>query len=183
MKNLETGHFNAPTFPITKNNDEIKEALREVNLPTLLMSMASLTEDNSWLEEKYAPKPIEVPEGELVPDDSGGYSEKISQEITDRSVSILADLRDGRLSVPASPPKSRFASQIEFSVAETVPDGYVEMIMEEIDFLDRDRLWKEKLGKVSPESYNDFNVLIVGAGMSGLGFAAKLNPAASISRS
>ena len=90
MKNLETGHFNAPTSPITKNNDEIKEALREVNLPTLLMSMASLTEDNSWLEEKYAPKPIEVPEGELVPDDSGGYSEKISQEIIDRSVSILS---------------------------------------------------------------------------------------------
>ena len=71
MKNLETGHFNEPTSPITKNNDEIKEALREVNLPTLLMSMASLTEDNSWLEEKYAPKTIEVPEGELVPDDSG----------------------------------------------------------------------------------------------------------------
>ena len=117
MKNSETGHFNAPTFPITKNNDEIKEALREVNLPTLLMSMASLTEDNLWLEEKYAPKPIEVPEGELVPDDSGGYSEKIGEEIIDRSVSILADLRDGRLSVPASPPKSRFASQIEFSVA------------------------------------------------------------------
>ena len=56
MKNLETGHFNAPTSPITKNNDEIKEALREVNLPTLLMSMASLTEDNSWLEEKYPGK-------------------------------------------------------------------------------------------------------------------------------
>ena len=53
MKNLDTGHFNAPTFPITKKNDEIKEALREVNLPTLLMSMASLTEDDSWLEEKY----------------------------------------------------------------------------------------------------------------------------------
>ena len=98
--------------------------------------MASLTQDNSWLEEKYAPKPIEVPEGELVPDDTGGYSEKISQEIIDRSASILADLRDGRLSVPASPAKSRFAGQIEFSVAETVPEGYVEMIMEEIDFLD-----------------------------------------------
>ena len=35
-------------------------------------------------------------------------------------------------------------------------------------------MWKEKIGKVSPESYNDFNVLIIGAGMSGLGFAAKL---------
>ena len=59
-------------------------------------------------------------------------------------------------------------------MVETVPDGYVEMIMEEIDFLDRDRLWKEKLGKGKSESYNDFNVLIIGAGMSGLGFAAKL---------
>ena len=74
-----------------ENNDE-KKGAREVNLLSL-MSTAPLTEDNSWLEEKYAPKPIEVPEGELVPDDSGGYSEKISQEIIDRSVSILADLR------------------------------------------------------------------------------------------
>ena len=174
MKNLEMGHFNEPTLPITKNNDEIKAALGEVNLPTLLMSMASLTEDNSWLEEKYAPKPIEVPEGELVPDDSGGYSEKIRHEIIDRAVSALADLRDSRISVPASPSKSKFASQIEFSVAETVPDGYVEMIMEEIDFLDRDRLWKEKLSEVGPTSFEDFKVLIIGAGMSGLGFAAKL---------
>ena len=28
MKNLETGHFNAPTFPITKNNDEIRGVKR-----------------------------------------------------------------------------------------------------------------------------------------------------------
>ena len=35
-------------------------------------------------------------------------------------------------------------------------------------------MWKEELGKVTSESYDDFNVLIIGAGMSGLGLAAKL---------
>ena len=60
------------------NDDDLRAALEDVNLPTLLMVMTQLSGDDQWLAERYQPEPIVVPEGSLFPDDSGNFAQKSS---------------------------------------------------------------------------------------------------------
>ena len=56
------------------NDDDIKAALLDVNLPNLLLSMYCITGDQVWIAEDQAPAPVLAPEGSLFPDDTGGCS-------------------------------------------------------------------------------------------------------------
>ena len=60
---------------------DLRAALADVNLPTLLMVMTQLAGDDRWMIPRYQPAPIQVPEGSLFPDDSGDFSDEIANEI------------------------------------------------------------------------------------------------------
>ena len=57
---------------------------------------------------------------------------------------------------------------------ETVPSEYLDMMLEEMGFQDRDPAWNQKPSKKQREN---FRVLIIGAGMSGLCAAIKFQNA------
>ena len=56
---------------IPGNDSDLREALLDVNTPTLLLVLASLTGDDKCLAPRFAPAPIEAPEVSLFPDDTG----------------------------------------------------------------------------------------------------------------
>ena len=62
------------TAKIPGNDADLRVALRDVNLPNLLMVMVQLSGDKRWLDARYAPQGIVAPEGSMFPDDGGGYA-------------------------------------------------------------------------------------------------------------
>ncbi|MEM7080068.1 MAG: NAD(P)/FAD-dependent oxidoreductase [Pseudomonadota bacterium] len=163
----------APHASIPGDDTDLRRALQEVNLPSLLLVLASLTDSDEWLNDHFQPAPIEAPEGSLFPDDSGRFTDKVQNEIREAAVRIIGEVRDGKRAIPAAPDQARLQRMLSFSVAEEVNEGYAAMLMEETGFRNRDAQWQDTLQSVDP----DFQVLIIGAGMSGLGIAAKLKAA------
>ena len=162
------------------SDDDLRNALLDVNLPNLLMVLVQLSGDERWLAARYAPKPIVTPEGSMFPDDSGDYPADVAQEIRDGAFTVLRRVRDGELAVPPPPSLDRFTQLLTFSVAEPVPSDYAAMLLEETGMVDRDAQWRGVVNEARrkrPTALEQFSVVIIGAGMSGLGMAAKLKDA------
>lgn len=167
-----------PVVDIPGNDNDLREALADANLPTLLMVMVQLTGDEHWMKERYTPGPIVAPEGSLFPDDSGDYSEEIAAEIRTAAFALLSRLRDERPELPGPPTLRKMAEMMSFSTAEPMPEDYTAMLMEETGFTDRDEQWRKPLmEKLAGHPVENFNVIIVGAGMSGICAAVKLKGA------
>ncbi len=156
----------------------LQAALQDVNTPNLLLVLATVTGDDKWLKAPYLPAPIVAPEGSLFPDDTGGFSEALVAEIHEAAIRILGEVRDGHRPLGMAPDVERFQRMLSISTAEPVDLGTAKMLMEETRFTDRDVHWQPTLEAALQEaSTQDFHVVIVGAGMSGLGTAAKLKQA------
>ena len=163
------------TISIPGTETEIQAALNDVNLPNLLLVLAAVTGSDEWLSERFQPAPVEAPEGSLFPDDTGRYPEALQEEIKASATQILMELRDGKRTLAPAPDQARFQRMLSFSLAEEVNSNYAAMLMEETVLKDRDEQWQPALeNAIAANKSSDFRVLIIGAGMSGLGIAAKL---------
>ena len=163
---------------IPGKDEDLRAALEDVNLPNLLMVLAQLTNEDRWLSPRFAPEPIVAPEGSMFPDDSGGYADAVATEIREAAFGVLKELRDGQRQLPPPPTLDRFTEMMSFSVAEPVAREYAAMLLEETGFVDRDDQWRSDLTRAQQRSeQGDFRVIVIGAGMSGLGMAAKLREA------
>ena len=162
------------------DDDELRTALKDVNLPNILMVVAQLTGESRWLSPRYAPKPIVAPPGSMFPDDSGDYAPEVAQEIRSAAFDVLRQVRDGKLAWPPVPALARYNEMLSFSIAEPVPREYAAMLLEETQMIDRDEQWRSVLAETRnkrPTAIDSFHVIIIGAGMSGIGMAAKLKDA------
>ena len=166
-----------PPVTIPGDDSTLRTALEDVNLPNLLCVLACITGSDEWLSERFAPAPIEAPEGSLFPDDSGRYSPELQEEIKTAAVSIIGQLRDGKEFAMQPPTEARLQQMLSFSIAEEVSNGYAAMLMEETAFSNRDDQWQSTLQEALASGTRDLNAVIIGAGMSGLGIAAKLRAA------
>lgn len=163
---------------IPGTDDDLRHALSDVNLPTLLMVMTQLCGDDRWMRKRYMPEPIVTPEGSLFPDDSGGFAEEIAQEIRAGAFEMLKGLREHGGVLPPAPSLARMRQMMEFSTAEPVEDDFSAMLLEETLFVDRDQVWRDSLDRaLGGKAVEGFSVLIVGAGMSGLCAGVKLKDA------
>jgi 4-hydroxyacetophenone monooxygenase len=163
---------------IRGTNKQIQTALKDVNLPNLLLVLASVTGSDEWLATKYQPAPVKIPEGDYFLDGTGRYSLEIQKEIRTAAVNILAEIRDGQRVLADPPDERRIQRMLSFSMAEDISDDYAAMLMEETRFRDRDVQWQPLLAEaIQADKGKDFTALIIGAGMSGIGIASKLKNA------
>ncbi|MCZ0944233.1 MAG: NAD(P)/FAD-dependent oxidoreductase [Gammaproteobacteria bacterium] len=165
-----------PRIEIPGTEAQLEAALEDVNLPTLLVTLAHLTGDDAWLAPRYAPTPIAVPEGELFPDNTGGYSADVAAEIRVAAFDALRRLGRERPELPPPPSVGQLAQLMAFSVAEPIDEAYAAMLLEETNFVDRDVQWQRQLA-AAPGAAADFHVAVIGAGMSGICIGAKLKAA------
>lgn len=165
-------------FDIPGDDNELRAALTDVNLPTLLVVMIQLTGDDHWLSDRFRPAPIVVPEGGLFPNDSGDYSSDIATEIREGAFELIKTLRDEGGTMPATPDVKQMRHLMEFSTAEPLEDEFCAMLLEETNFVNRDKTWKNKLEKLTGGApVENFSVIVVGAGMSGICTGIKLKEA------
>lgn len=144
---------------------QLREALDEANVPTLVLVLAHLTGDDRWLQEPYRPKPGKV----LDDNDSGSLPEDVQQEIRDAAHdAILASEASGRTFPTISPEK--VATMLGVALVEDVPDEYGPLLAEELGVVSRDV-------EISGPAKDDLSVVIIGAGLSGLSLAFKLEAA------
>ncbi len=148
------------------SDHSLHDMLKHASIPTLIMCLAQITEDDRWLEEPFLPKR----DTNLFADDSGGLADDVQRVVRDAVERVMGELERGERMPPPLPSPKRFVRMMRVSVAEDVSAEYVPMMMEEMRFADRNVPWTN--GK--PEAASRFHVLIVGAGVSGICSAIKL---------
>ena len=165
-------------FNIPGDDNELRTALSDVNLPTLLMVMTQFSGDDRWLTDRFRPDPIQTPEGSIFPDDTGNYNSDIATEIREEAFQLIRTLRDEGGNMPPTPDVKQMRHLMEFSTAEPLEDEFCAMLLEETNFVNRDNTWKPELEKLTGGAAGEnFSVIVVGAGMSGICTGIKLSEA------
>ncbi|HET6949869.1 MAG TPA: NAD(P)/FAD-dependent oxidoreductase [Acidimicrobiales bacterium] len=148
--------------PITASDEELRAALADAELPPLLPALAYATGDLSLLDESLRPDPLlaaQLPQG--------GLSDEQQDRIRALALDVLTRFRDGGC-VPAPVPDDADVLRImEFAVGGAEMAPYLPLLEEELAHRGEDRrapTWR--LPDAAPGVH--FEVLVIGAGMSGL---------------
>ncbi len=156
--------------PITEDDAFVAAALEHASMATLLIVIIHLTGDSSILDGSIRPQAA-MP-GEL----NGALSAADKATVRAMALDALRAYRDRGCTLPPLPSPSTLRRMMSFIVGAEVSDEYVPMFQEEmaLDSGDaRDIAWDA----VPPERRADFRVVVIGAGMSGLLAAIRLQQA------
>ena len=146
---------------ITEGDDDLRAVLEDAELPPLLPALAYATGDLTLLRDHLRPDPL------LLGMPQGGLTEEQQAEIRALALEVLVRFRDQGC-VPAPVPDEADVQRImEFAVGGADMAAYLPLLEEELAHRGEDRrapTWR--LDEVAPGV--DFEVLVIGAGMSGL---------------
>jgi len=166
-RSFTTSPFIKEIEPITVSDDELRAILLEAELPPMLPALAYATGDMSLLRDDLKPDPL------LFAMPQGGLTEEQQATIREIALDVLIRFRDGGC-VPAPTPSEEDVQRImEFAVGGADMAAYIPLLEEELAHRGEDRrapTWTKPAGV-------DFTVLIIGAGMSGLLAARRLQQA------
>ncbi|MBO0727697.1 MAG: NAD(P)/FAD-dependent oxidoreductase [Acidimicrobiaceae bacterium] len=146
------------------NERALRAALEQANIPSLLMALVQLTGEQRWLQPPYRP----VRASGLDDNDSGGLDPEHQAEVRDAVVAAVRAHEAGVLQ-PLQLTPGDVARMLSVALDTYVPPEYGPLLAEELGVRSRD----VEVPAVPP----GFNVVIIGAGISGLGAAIKLKQA------
>ncbi|HEY0487341.1 MAG TPA: NAD(P)-binding domain-containing protein [Mycobacteriales bacterium] len=148
----------------------LRDALAEANIPTLLMVLVQLTGDERWLAEPYRPQRTKG----MSDNDTGGLPAEVQEQIRAAAFDAVTRWRAGEGHPMGLPPVDLFVEMMSACVGEPVPAEYAPMMAEEMGFRSRDTPWDTA---PDPAELERFHVLVIGAGVSGLCAAIRLEQA------
>jgi 4-hydroxyacetophenone monooxygenase len=147
---------------------ELRAALEEAHLPTLLMAMATLSGDDAWLRDEWRPA---APRG-AEEDNTGGLPPDVQAEIRAAAYELVLAWQAGK---PAADPPSaeRLVEMLEIALGpgNTLPPEIGPLLAEELGVASRD------VPIADPPPADQFRVVIVGGGFGGLCAGIKLKAA------
>ena len=147
---------------ITEDDDAIAAALEEVSVPALLMSMVHMTGDPSVLRGPLRPAGIYLNEVQ------GFMSAEHQAAVRAEALAVIAAYRDAGCVLPPPPGPDLVHEMMNVLVAGEVPDEYVPLMLEELELDGIDSRDPHPLDGLPPGAGSDLEVVVVGAGMSGL---------------
>jgi 4-hydroxyacetophenone monooxygenase len=139
------------------------DAVAVANVPSLLPMLVQLTGDRRWLEEPYR---VTRARG-LGDNDTGGLPESVQQEIRDAALDAILAWRAGRPAALEDVSPELGVEMLAWVVAEKVPDEYAPIIQVELPAA-------QSRVPDPVEVPEGFQVLVIGAGVSGMGAAIRL---------
>ena len=143
---------------------EVERAIAAADLRVLVMCLFHITGDERWLHDPFRP----VRDVRLIADPDAGFDADTRTEIRRAVVDWCCD-SDGSIAV-ADPGADAFGEMLSIFLGEVVAPEYVPMVREDFGFDPRDTA--DALDVVAD---GDIDVLIVGAGASGICLAIKLD--------
>src|SRR5262245_33983098 len=155
---------------ITEDDAFLAAALEHASIATLMMSIVHMTGDASILGGSVRPqRPLP---GEV----DGALSDADKAAVRALALDALRAYRDRGCTLPPLPLPETIRQMMSFMVGEEVPDEYVPMFLEEVA-LDHGAARGVVLDGVAPERRATFQVVVIGAGMSGVLAAIRLEQA------
>jgi 4-hydroxyacetophenone monooxygenase len=145
---------------------ELEEITRSGNIPTLLMVIYQVTGDKRWLERPFQPTRTRG----LSDHDSGGLPESVQAEIRHAAALAFRHLQEGKPPAIAVPTPEQTSVMLGVCVGESVDDSYGQMFSEEF----RRRIAAPGNAGCPASPSDDFRVLVIGAGVSGIIAAHRL---------
>lgn len=144
---------------------ELRQALAEANVQTLLASYVHLTHDAAMLERfaEYIRPPYSIP-GTEIPD-------SLTAELRAELLAVLTGVTEVRTE---RAPASLLQRIMSVTVGEAVEDEFVPLVLDQSGF-QRPAPRIDQPGRPLPPS--DFSVLVIGAGLTGMLAAIKLEEA------
>jgi len=158
------------TGVITENDAELEAIVGDAELPALLVALAHVTGDDSLLREDLRP------DGSFTAGPQGGYDESQIARARRLCLDALRAFRDVGSPAPQRPDAARLRRLLSFLADEKDLDAYMPLLLAELALEGaeaRAPSWrKDEIAPGTP-----FRVAIIGAGMSGLAAAVRLQQA------
>ncbi len=146
------------------DRDRLVRALDNANMPSLVAVLYQLTGDRTWLDNPYRPTRSRG----MDDNDSGGFEPEIAARIRAAALDAITAWADGEPMAIPSPSGEQLVEMISTAVGEDVPPEFAEMVAEDMGFVQP---------PAQPVVGNDFSVIVIGAGVSGMLAAIKLREA------
>ncbi len=146
--------------PFTTSDQEIADALVDVSIPTLLLSLVHMSGDPSFIRGSLRPA------GLFLNEVQGFMSEEDKAAARGLALPVIADYRDRGCPEPEPVSAALLKEMMAWLVCEPVPDEYVPMLVEEMELDGRDA--RAESAVLDPRACEEFPVVVIGCGESGL---------------
>ncbi|MBV8918896.1 flavin-containing monooxygenase [Bradyrhizobium sp.] len=148
----------------------LREGLEAADPATLLLSLVQLTGERHWLDEArpFVRGPMNYQT--FMPED-------LRAAVCARMAEVLADLGTSKRTVLAPPDDALLSEMMSLAAGETVADDYIAMMREDLtsdSLASRILSWRKPPDR---STLRDSEIVIIGAGMSGLYAAIQLREA------
>jgi 4-hydroxyacetophenone monooxygenase len=162
--------MSATTAPITDSDDVLRNAIEQAHLPSLIAALVHVTGDESLVTGEI--KPVY----DFFGDGQGGLTDDQRAATKSRALTALKALRDGG-KLPPQPSRDTVRKMMNFVAGADIPERYVPFLEEELALDAKDVKAVQTLEALPDSAKKDFRVLIIGAGMSGLLAAIRMQQA------
>jgi 4-hydroxyacetophenone monooxygenase len=160
-------------FAPTESDAELAAALECAHMPTLLAVIMQLSGDMSLLTSTIRPKVNALD----MFDQSGGLTPDEERQVREQALALLRSYRDNPRPIPAVPGGETLVKMMSYVMGDAVPLRYAAMLEEDLNVGAHDPKEIRWNGPPSAERLRSFHVVVIGAGMSGLLAAIKLQRA------
>ncbi len=143
----------------TTPDEQIAEALLDVSIPTLMLSLVHMSSDAGLIRGDLKPA------GLFLNEVQGYMSEEDKAAVRKIALEVIADYRDRGCPEPEPIGAELLHEMMQWLVCEPVPEEYVPMVLEEMELDGRDARAISTLEKAARD---EFPVVVIGCGESGL---------------
>ena len=157
-------------LPFVDDDATLARHIADLSVPTLMLSMVHMAGDMSVLDG------LPLPAGIYLNEVQGFMSDEDQQIVRDRALTVISNYRDGGCVLPGSLSADLIHEMMNLLVVQEVPDEYVPLLLEELG-LDAPDSREVALEGISADKRSAFNVVVIGAGMSGILAAQRLEHA------
>lgn len=148
----------------------LDQALETAHLPALSAALVHLTGDPAWLRSEWRPAYTPLSRGET------GVAPEEQAKMRAAAKAALIDFFEGRRPMPPPPGAELVRQMMSFVAGADIPDGYGEFLSDELA-LDSHSTKEPNWSPETRTAARRLHVLVVGAGMSGLLTALRLEQA------
>ena len=161
------------TTPQTEDgwsSQALAAALQEAHVPSLINALVHLTGDATLIRGDVRPT------SQLFGDPQGGIGAEQQAAVRQQALEALCAYRDAGRPALAPPSPALVKEMVDFIVGTELEERYGDFLMSELKIFDEDP-YRVSFDDVDEEARRNFHVVVVGAGMSGILAAIRLQQA------